>query len=117
MSLESDLQATIASVCPRSFPDYAPFDTLRPVVIWQQTGGQVITPVAREVPDKRHAIVQISVWADTRLEAINVSQQIEAALIQATQFQAKPVSAIVAVSDAELEIRGTVQDFSIWASR
>jgi len=117
MSLESDLFAIVSAVCPRTFPDHAPFDTQRPFVIWNQMGGQVINPIAREVPDKRNAFVQITVWSDTRAEAVTVSQQIEAALIQATQFQAKPYSAIVATSDEELGIRGAMQDFSIWAAR
>jgi hypothetical protein len=117
MSLESDLFAVISAVCPRAYPDYAPFDTQRPFVIWSQIGGSVINPMANEVPDKRNAFVQINVWHDTRYGAVEVSQQIEAALIQATQFQARPMSAIVNASDEDLGIRGAMQDFSIWASR
>jgi hypothetical protein len=117
MSLESDLYAVLGAVCPRVFPDFAPFSTTRPFITWQQIGGQVINPIANEVADKRNAMVQINVWADTRIAATEMSQQIEAALVQATQFQARPIGALLASGDEDLDIRGTSQDFTIWASR
>lgn len=117
MSLESDLYAVLAAVCPRVYPDTAPANPVRPYVTWQQLGGSVIAPVANEVADKRNGFIQVNVWADTRIEANAIALAIEAALTTAAAFQARPQSAISATMDDEVQLRGAVQDFSIWAPR
>lgn len=115
MSLESDLYAVVSAICPRVYPDVADYGTHRPYVTWQQVGGDVVNHVDDVVPDYRNALVQINVWSNTRLEANAIMQQIEAAMITATQFQARPSGALIATEDED--IRGAMQDFSIWAPR
>ena len=117
MSLESDLYAALAAVCPRVYPDTAPDNPVRPYVTWQQLGGAVITPVADEVPDQENAFVQVNVWADTRLEAKTLAKAIEAALITSAALNARPQAAATSTMDDEVRLYGCAQDFSIWAPR
>lgn len=117
MSLESDLYAALSAVCARVYPDVAPTNTARPYVTWQQIGGQAPSYLERAVPDKRNAEVQVNVWAATRSEANALALQIEAALTAATAFQSKPVGALFATHEEDLNLYGTNQDFSIWAAR
>lgn len=117
MSLETDLYSLLSSLCPRVFPDVAPGNTPRPYITWQQIGGQVINPVANEVPDKRNAFIQINVWAATRTEAVALALAIEDGMRQSVTFQARPNAAHVASYEDDLDLYGTVQDFSVWATR
>lgn len=117
MSLEIDLPDTLKVLCPRVFPDVAKTNTQRPYITWQQIGGDVINPIANDIPDKRNAYIQINVWASTRLEANTLALQIEAALIQSTAFTARPQSALMAAFEDDTDLRGTMQDFTIWALR
>jgi len=117
VSLETDLYTLLSGLCPRVFPDVAPGDTARPYLTWQQVGGMLISPLGNEVPGKRNANIQINVWANTRIEAVELALQIEAAMIQATAFQARPNMAHIASYEDDLNLYGTVQDFSVWANR
>ena len=117
MSLETDLHTLLTATCPRVFPDVAPGNTVRPYITWQQIGGMTINPLGNEVPDKRNAYIQINVWSNTRNEAVQLAQAVEASLLQATVFQARPNAAHIASYDDDLLVYGTVQDFSVWATR
>lgn len=101
----------------RVFPDVAPWETARPYITYQQIGGQVIRPLDRVVPDKKHGIFQVNVWADTRADAAAMALQVESALIQAAAFLCKPEGAPIANHEPDLNRYGTIQDFSIWSSR
>jgi len=114
MSLETDLHIRLTAICPRVFPDVAPGNTTRPYITWQQIGGRVLELVANEVPNVRHADIQINVWSSTRAEAVSLAQQIEAAMIQSG---ARPNSAHLATYEEDLNLYGTIQDFSVWATR
>lgn len=116
MSLESDLVSLLQTICPRVFPDVAPENTVRPFITWQQVGGDVIRPMSG-LPDKRNAMVQINCWSDRRSAANELALAVEAALIGAAVFVARPVSALVATNDDDTDLRGAMQDFSIWAAR
>lgn len=117
MSLETDLVAVLQTQCPRVFPDVAPVSTLRPYVIYQQVGGERAHYVEGQQITKVNALVQISVWHATRLEANALSRQIEAALLAATTLQATPEGALISAYDDTTELRGAQQDFSIWGAR
>lgn len=117
MSLETTLYTTIAALCPRVFPDVAPATTATPYVTWQQIGGTAFSFTEGALPDKRNARIMVQVWAKSRIEAVTLSQQIEAALCASTAFTAEPESAMVARVDDDTDLRGAMQDFSIWADR
>jgi hypothetical protein len=117
MSLETDLRAAILPICSRVYPDVAPAGVARPFVVWQQIGGDLVRPLANDVPDKRNAYIQVAVWSETRIEANTLSLQIEAALINATAFVARQQAALAATFDEDTTLRGARQDFTIWATR
>lgn len=117
MSLESDIYAALYAVCPRVFPDVAPLATPLPRVTWQQIGGQSPSYLERAVVDRRNAYIQVNVWSATRAEANTLAASIESALTLATTFQATPQNALIATHDEETNLYGTIQDFTIWASR
>lgn len=115
MTLETQLKTVVSGVLDRFMPDEAPFDTPMPYGVWQQIGGDALTYIEGTLPDKENALVQIRVWAATRMEANSLARQVEAALVAATSFQAQPVSA--RVSEKEGDAYGNRQDFSIWVQR
>lgn len=117
MSLETDLYALLLGLCPRVFPTVAPGNTARPYITWQQIGGQSLLPIGNEVPDKRNAFIQINVWDDTYDSAKALALAVEDAMRLATVFQARPNAAHIASYEEDLNLHGTVQDFSVWASR
>ena len=117
MSLESDLYAALAAICPRVFPDVAPSGTVSPWVTWQQVGGQAPSYLGREVPDIRNATIQVSVWAPSRLEANTIAAQIESALTVSTAFNAKPFDALYSTYEDDTRLYGAAQRYSIWDSR
>lgn len=117
MTMESDLTVLLKGICPRVYPDFAPANTPRPYVTYQQIYGAALTYLGREVPTKQNAVMQINVWADTRKEAKATILAIEERLITATVFQATPEAASVSDFDADIPIYGSRQDFSIWADR
>lgn len=117
MSLETSLYTTLSAVCPRVFPDVAPAETALPYVTWQQIGGSVIKLLANEPATKRNARIQINAWAKSRIEANALAMQIEDALVSSSAFIAQPDSALMAHIDDDSDLRGAMQDFSIWADR
>lgn len=117
MSLETDVYAVLQTVCPRVFPDVAPFNTQMPYITWQQIGGDVITPLSNELPDKRNALIQVNCWTESRLSSNQLALQVEAAMVAASQFVAVPRGAFTSSFEDDVDGRGTMQDFSIWANR
>jgi len=117
MTLEQKLYALLVAICPRVFPGFAPTDTPRPCVTYQGIGGEVPQFMDRTIAAQRNSVKQINVWADDPDEAIALIQQIEAALINATEFQASPEAAAVDDFDSDMERYCSHQDFSIWADR
>lgn len=117
MSLESQLFTVLQAVCPRTFPDFAPTNTTRPYVTYQQIGGQAVNFVDRLVPSKRNARVQVNVWANSRADAVTTMQAIEDAIRMSTVFQGEPESAMSADFDADFPVYSAMQDFTVWADR
>ena len=117
MSIESNLTALLKTICPRTFPDFAPFDTVRPYVTYQAIGGQIINPLGNELPNKRNTNVQINIWSNTRLEANSIIEQVEVAMRASTQFIARPQAAPMGGFDADIPVYSAIQDFTIWGDR
>jgi len=117
MSLETDLFTVLKTACPRVYPDMAPNSTTLPYVTWNQLGGVSIKPLGKDVPNRRLAVIQVSVWSKTRAEANSIMLQIDSAMRQATAFNAQAESEMQTVVDADTEYRGAMQDFRINALR
>lgn len=117
MTVEADLKTVLATVCARVFPDFAPVGTTKPYVTYRQVGGDVITPMAKEVPNLQYGVFQINVWANSRASAASTILAIESAMVLATTFTAKPASAPVSDFDADVPVFGSEQDFYVWSTR
>lgn len=115
--LEEKLTALLKTICPRVSPDFAKAGTVQPYIIYQGVGGQAINFLDKTVPSKKNSDVQISVWAETRTEASSLIEQIEVAMIQATEFDAEPIAAASHDYDHDTERRSARQDFSVWYDR
>jgi hypothetical protein len=117
MSLESALRDVLQGICPRAFPDVAPAGTEPPYLVWQQIGGRTTNYTDDVVPDEENAFVQIEAWAHTRVEANGLMRQIEAAMVVAPAFTARPMSAMSAAPSDDENLRGAMADFDIWIDR
>lgn len=118
MTVEADIFNTVKGlVANRAYPDEAPEGAARPYIVYQQIGGVSPTFMERASPSKKNGRFQFAVWADTRATASQISLQVEAALVAASVFDAKPIGDRTAVKDDETKLRGTRQDFSIWSNR
>lgn len=116
MSMETELRSAIESICARCYPDVAPAKTPLPYTVWQQIGGQTMRYEDNTPMDKRWPLVQVAVWSATRLEAIDLIRQIEEALCAAA-FTADPQGEPVSVHEPDTGRYGSIQRFTIWASR
>ena len=117
MSIESSLVTLLKAICPRVYTDFAPVLTQRPYVTFQGIGGEVINTLENSVPNKRNAVIQVNVWADTRVSANTVIQQIEDAIRTSSSFIGRPQSAPINDFDADIPVYRAMQDFSIWGDR
>jgi hypothetical protein len=118
MSIEAAIHAVLAPlVGNRVFPDVAPVTTPKPYVTYIQIGGEIVEYLGRETPSIQNGRFQVNVWGTTRLESSRVMLQIEAALIAATTFQARPLSAPTSTYDHDMILYGSMQDFGIWSNR
>jgi len=78
MGYEATLSALIRPlVGNRFYPDVPPDVPTFPCGVYQQVGGQSLWFGERKMPDHKHARVQITIWAETRLEANNLIRQVE----------------------------------------
>jgi hypothetical protein len=111
---EADLVAALgALVGNRVFPDVAPFDTVTPFIVYQQVGGSPVNFLGSEASSKKNARIQITIWADTRQEAMNLIRQTED-LMSAAPIYAYIEGAAIAHYDTTTKLRGALQDFSVW---
>lgn len=117
MSMESDLAALLSAICPQSYPDVAPAGTVPPYITWQSLGGEALRYGDNSAPDKRNALLQVSVWSKTRLEALTIIHQVEDALCASSTLTTKPLGEPSSVSEQDTGLRGSIQRFDIWADR
>jgi hypothetical protein len=117
MTLEEKLTAILRTIVPDSFCDFAPVGQQVPYCTYQQIGGVAPTFIDNAVPSKENAVMQVNVWDSSRRGAKDKIKQIEAALIAATDLQARPFAAAASTFDADMARYASSQDFSIWADR
>ena len=118
MTIEADIFTAIKGlVSNRCFPDFAPLSTARPYITYVQIGGEAISYLDNTVPDGKIGRFQINVWGDTRASVSALMLQVEAAMIQATAFQARPLSAPSSDYDPDSLVYGAMQDFSVFSTR
>lgn len=119
MTMETTLQALIVNRCPRVYQTVAPAGSVpdRPYVVWQQIGGKSLRDVTNTALDKRNALMQVAVWADSSKAARDLIQQLEEDLCTAAGLTAEPMGEHLAQFDEDTKYFGAVQRFSIYAPR
>lgn len=121
MSMESDLTTQLKTLCPRVFPDVAPGGTSAPYITYQHIGGRPLQWMDGTAADKRHTLMQINVWASTRLAALALVRQVESLIcnVSAMPFMAQPESEPTGVVELDLvaPLYGCMQDFRIISTR
>lgn len=119
MSLETDMVAVLQGQCPRVHPGSAPLNTPRPFVTWEHIGGDPLRYVDGTAADKRHALVQLNVWAASKTEALALALSLETALTGSALFTARPTGAMRGRTEQDVEpwLYGFEQDFEILGTR
>lgn len=117
MTLEADIVTVLKTCCPRVKPDFAPFNTERPYVIYQAVGGQAWRHVDNTPAGLRHTLLQVTVWAATRAAASDLIRQIEEAFCAATVLTARPAAEAVSIAEEDLNLYGSQQDFDLFSPR
>lgn len=118
MSVESDIFTVLkALVSNRCYPDFAPLGTVRPFIVYEQTGGETVAFMERILPDKKNGRFEVGVFADTRSECASIALQAEAAMAAATTFQAEAIHAPISDYASGVKIYSSTQNFSVWSSR
>lgn len=115
MTLEEHLKIVIDKFV-MVYPDVAPMNAALPYCTYQLIGGRPVVFVDNTIPDKKHAYVQMNVFAKSAIEASNFIAQIERELLASSRLQASPINNAQSVisDDPEAKIKGRMQDFSIW---
>lgn len=111
--MEATLEAALKALCPRVFVTVAPSGTQTPFVVWQQTGGRDVSYVDNESA-KRHARVQISVWASTAMQASSLRGQIEQTLRPLESLTCTPSAAHNMTYEPDTKLHGMQQVWEIW---
>ncbi len=117
MSLESDVVAAVQTQCPRVYPSEAPLATLRPFVTWDHLGGDPLRYMDGTAADKRMAQLQLTVWADTKAEAVTTMLAIENAMCTAAGFTASPVGALQGGFEHDAGLFRSFQEFTVLGVR
>lgn len=118
MSAEQSLFALLSPlVAGRVYPDVAPSGAALPRIAYQQVGGSNITYTEGAVPDTENGRMQVACWAASRIAAVTLAKQVEAALLGAADFQCIALGARRSVYEQDTQLFGCMQDFSIWSAR
>lgn len=95
----------------RVYPDFAPANTAKPYITYQQVGGTPINFMEAQPADKKQVRIQINVWAKSRYDATVLIRQIENLMVQSPLFGLVEGGAVSKFDEAA-QARGAMQDFS-----
>ena len=118
MTIEVDIYTALKGlVGNRCFPDFAPLSTVRPYITYVQIGGEALSYIDNTLPNGKHGRFQVNVWGESRGSVSALMLQVEAAMIQSTTFQARPLSAPSSDYDHDSLVYGSMQDFNVFSAR
>lgn len=118
MTVEADLVALLGPlVAGRIYPDVAPNGAGMPYLVYQQIGGRPVAYTDNSVPDLKNGVFQLAAWGSTRTAVAALLLAVEAALIGATAFQARPQTAPRSLYEDDTGRYGALQDFDVWSAR
>lgn len=115
MSIESDVQAALGTVCPRVVQTVALTPPARPYLVWQFLGGRTLRYLDATAADKRNVLVQVAAWADKSADAIVLVRQAEEVLCAA--LVCEPQGEALSTYEEDTKLFGAIQRFSITAPR
>ena len=115
--MEADLQTLMLTACPRVFPDVAPNNTAAPWVTWQALGGESLDYLDNTAADKRHTLMQVSCYATTRMQAIQIIRDVETLMRASGAFVASPQGEAISVYENDTLLYGCIQRVEIFATR
>ena len=116
MTAESALTALLKTICPRVYPDVSP-DGVAPYITYQALGGESLRYGDNTAPDKRNTLMQVSAWSTTRTEALSLIRQAEESICASSAWQAEPQGEASSTYEPDTKLYGSIQRFSIWATR
>jgi len=97
----------------RLYADVLPDKPVFPCGVYQQVGGQALWFTERAMPDHKHARVQITIWATTRIEANTLIREIEDQICTGLP-KSEPYGAAVATYEDAIKKYGSRLDFGLW---
>ena len=116
--VETDIFNTLKGlVGNRCYPDFAPLGTVRPFIVYEQTGGEAISFLEGALPEKKNGRFEIGVFADSRASCASIALQVDTAMAAATTFQATAIHAPISDYADEVKIYSSTQNFSVWSNR
>ena len=116
--MEENLIALLTTLCPRVFFDVAPEGTATPYVTLHHIGGKSLRALDGDHCGERNTYMQVNVWAASRLASMTLARAIEDELTTSADFQVvRPDGEPIADHDPDTNLFGTIQRFSIWATR
>lgn len=115
--MEASLNALLREKCPRVFADVAEEKTPAPYVVWQGLGGESLGFLDNTAGDKRNTLMQVSVWAASRIQATTMCREIEDAMRASSAFIASPQGEPYSTHEPDTKLHGSVQRFLIWSQR
>jgi Protein of unknown function (DUF3168) len=110
--------ALIALADGRVYPDEAPEGAARPFITFQSAGGQTDVVLAGAT-GTRNARVQFNVWAESRLSAAYLMEQVRTVVCDrslATSLHGTPTGEPVSRHSPDTNWYGSQMDFSLWYS-
>ncbi|NIF80139.1 DUF3168 domain-containing protein [Paraburkholderia sp. Cy-641] len=102
----------------RVYPDEAPESTQRPFITFQVVGGRPNVVMAGPAA-ARNARVQFNVWAETRLGATALMEQLRVIVCDrsaAGALRGTPLGEPVSLHEDDTNWYGSRMDFSLWYS-
>jgi len=115
--MEAALQTLLLTACPRVFPDVAPNGTAKPWVTWQALGGESLGYLDNTAADKRHTLMQVSAYATTRMQSLQIIRDIETLMRASAAFIASPQGEAISTYESDTLLYGSIQRFEIFATR
>jgi hypothetical protein len=115
VTLKTDLFETLSPIVDGEvYPSVAAPGAVLPWITYHSIGGRAVNFLDLTLPGRRHARVQINVWARTRLQADEIAQTVENAMRLSTTLRAEVLGAAEDTYEPEPDLYGTRQDFGIW---
>jgi len=113
--MESALINLLKGICSNVRPDVAEYGIGTPYLVWQSIGGESINPMDNSAPGTRRTLMQISAWAQTRMEVVTLIRSVEGAMRGSSEFTARPAGEPVSIYEHDTGLHGAIQRFDIWS--